>query len=146
MHFILKTLKISSNFGQTLSYSSKSDKIVIGAPNYPGGGAVFECHLPVNYFGGSVTPDRDTPDSCNRLFETQKYDTNASYDSSNEQLGSSILVTKKGDTIACAPRFKINLQCVKNQKSTSCDVIKSNIGVKEESEIAYAMPGRSESF
>ena len=144
MHLILKTIKVSSNFGQTLSYSSKSDKIVIGAPDYPGGGAVFECHLPENYFGGSLTPDRDTSYSstCNRLFETQKYDTNASYDSSNEQLGSSILVTKKGDTIACAPRFKINLQCVKNQKSTSCDIIKTNADVKEQSEIAYAMPGR----
>ena len=140
----MKTVKISSNFGQTLSYSSKSDKIVIGAPNYPGGGAVFECHLPLNYFGGSVTPDRDTPDSstCSRLFETQKYETNASYDSSNEQLGSSILVTKKGDTIACAPRFKVNLQCVKNQKSTSCDIIKSNTDEDVPSEIAYAMPGR----
>ena len=75
----MKTIKISSNFGQTLSYSSKSDKIVIGAPNYPGGGAVFECHLPLNYFGG--TPDRDTPDSstCSRLFETQKYELSSSY-------------------------------------------------------------------
>ena len=105
---------------------------------------MFECHLPLNYFGGSVTPDRDTPDSstCSRLFETQKYETNASYDSSNEQLGSSILVTKKGDTIACAPRFKVNLECVKNQKSTSCDVIKSNTDGDTPSEIAYAMPGR----
>ena len=116
------------------------DKIVIGAPNYPGGGAVFECHLPPNYYGGSVAPDRLS--ACTRLFEEQKYETNASYDSSNEQLGSSILVTKKGDTIACAPRFKINLKCTKKEKSTSCDVIESNTDVEDGSDINYAMPGR----
>ena len=102
--------QISSNFGQTLSYSTKSDKIVIGAPNYPGGGAVFECHLPdVGGGGGGAIV---TPDPCTRLFESEKYEkSDVSYDSSNERLGSSIYVTKKGDTIACAPRFQVNLKC-----------------------------------
>lgn len=102
----------SPEFGRSVALFNQ--KIYIGAPKAPHGGAVYECTVTAN----------ETEQTCIRMGLRSKARNMAddmAYDSSSESLGAAVAVSRHGHLVACAPRFQIRLDCQKD-KSTGANV------------------------
>jgi len=125
----------NSSFGQTLA--SDGANVYIGAPNWEKGrGTVYSCPINMN---------QTKFKNCENLFKSRKTGIG---NSTEEKLGTSLLLTAdkndseddSPDLIACAPRYKVHLNCDDGGKNCKPVDIRDN---NKQTNISYALPGRS---